>query len=334
MKNTFLKILTNIIDRFLRFFQKPLIKAIIIFLIIFFSIIYFINNFQQISLTLKELEINVFKLSVSFVFIILAVFIGSVTWWALLAWLGFRKNFVNIIKTYAISTLAKYIPGFVWQYASRLVFLNKYDNNISPHLYGIAVLTEFLLVTCIGGSLAGITYWITGYQFITLNTWQTILLLISQFAFVIIIYLIPKQVKSLFKKNKTTKDELCQKYYIIAIIINSFGWLSMSFAFLLLSYSIGLDSFNFLLATFFHSTNFVIGNLFLPFPNGLLIREIVLINLSNNLYNQHLLVFVSMLIRLMIFISEVFMSLVLYIFDKYIYIRIIKKDIHVIKKFN
>jgi hypothetical protein len=325
LKNKFLEILINIIDRFLCFFRKPLIKAIIIFFIILFSIIYFINNYQQISITIKELEINVFTLSASFVFIILAVFIGSATWWALLTWLGFGKNFVNIIKIYAISTLAKYIPGFVWQYASRLVFLNTSNNNISPHVYGIAVLTEFLLVTCIGGTLAGITYWITGYQFINLNSWQIILLLILQFVFVLIIYLIPKEVKSLLKKNKTTKDELFQKYYIIAIVINLFGWLSMSSSFLLLSYSIGIDSFNFLSATFFHSINFVIGNLFLPFPNGLLIREIVLINLSNNLDNQHLLVFVSMLIRIMIFLSEVFMSLVLYFYDKYLHTRTIKR---------
>lgn len=303
--STFRKVLEKIIQ----FIRKPIFKAGISLFIIIFVAVYIFLNFQDFSSILREININYTYLTYVFILVLLTVFIGTITWWLILAWLSFQKNIIGVIRGYAISSLAKYIPGFVWQYASRSVFLETYNIPIKTIAFAIGV--EFILVTSLGGILSCLSYLVYGHQLIELLLGYKILISILLFLLILLILFLPRLITLAANDQDHIKNIRNKKLYIYAVIVNFSGWLLMSWAFLFLSKSVGINNFNYSISLFLHSTNFFISNVFLFIPNGLVIREAIIVYLAKALVNQHMLILTSLLMRTLIFIAEVFLTLTL-----------------------
>lgn len=304
------------LEKFLNFLRNPILKAIITGVIIIFASAYFITNFQEVSSLLVGININIIQLIIALALVIFSVLIGTITWWMILSWLGYQKNFLKIIRSYTFSNLAKYIPGFVWQYASRTIFLQ--NVNIPLNIIAGAIVIEFILVTSIGGIFSCVSFFAYGNQIVQFNIYQNLIVLLIFIILILIILFIPKIIDLIFNNDEI---QLTKRYYILAICINMSGWFIMSLAYLLISSSLGISNINLIFAVFLHSTNFFIGNLFLPIPNGLLIREAIIIFIAKNLINQNLLILTSILFRIMIFSSEVILTLYLYLHSKLLRIK-------------
>lgn len=302
MKKKLSKVTINIGNKLVVFFRKPITKIIITSIIILFVVFYFVLNFKDLSQTLQEIQIDILLISTALIFALATVFIGVLTWWLMLSWLGFRRDFFRISKGYSLSSLAKYIPGFIWQYASRSIFLD--GTAIPLKFIGIAIISEYFLVTLLGGILSFLTFWFTRFPVIHLNMFQTILAISALLVFFIVIIFFPKLLIWIIRKFRKSTIKTENNYYYKAVIINFIGWILLGLSYFLLLKSIGIEDIPLIDAVFLHSTNFFIGNLSIPIPNGLIVREAILVFLGKPFAGEQIFIISSVIFRLMILIAE------------------------------
>lgn len=313
MKPCFRSILTTL-RKILIFFRKPIIKVLITFLIIVFILLYFVSNYHELSFVVREIQPNYSLVFLAIFLSFITVFIGTVTWWLILSWLGYRRKFVPIVKGYAVAALAKYIPGFVWQYASRSLYLA--DQKIPTRAIGLAIVLEFLIVTVLGGILSCASFLIFGNELIDFPLIIKPLIISLMIVLILFILFLPKIYLSLTNNNTKFVNSSDEKFYWGAVIINFSGWIILSLAYSLIIDSLGVKTISFPTALFLHSTNFFIGNLFLPIPNGLVIREAIIVFLAKDLVSEYMLILSSLLLRMAIFFSEILLAISLLLYSK------------------
>ena len=313
MKKPSVKPIVSKLNNIIIFFRKPIIKVLISFLIIVFVLIYFVSNYHELAYVVREIKPNYLFVFLALFFSFITVCIGTFTWWFILSWLGYRRNVLAIVKGYALAGLAKYIPGFVWQYAGRSYYL--IDHKIPMKTIGLAIVLEFLMVTALGGILSSASYLIVGYKIIESSSMINLLIITLMIALIMFVLFLPKIFISLTNKQTNQKNRLDNQFYWVAVIINFTGWIILSLAYSLIIASLRVENISFPIALFLHSTNFFIGNLFLPIPNGLVVREAIIVFLAKDLANEYSLILSSLLLRMAILFSEILLVVTLHIFS-------------------
>jgi len=286
-----------------KFLNHPKAKIVTIIIILLFLVFYFYSQFDEISQEFNDLSINYDYLALALLMITINTFLSVTNWWLLVSWLGYKTSWVKIVKGYALSTLAKYIPGSIWQYAGRAYFMQEFS--IPVRVVGIAIISEYVLITLIGIVLAGISE-----PFIQIDVFDnaktlTLIFLTASLFLIILLLTFPKIVKLLMKQMNFDTYKMNDRLFYLAILLCVIGWLIMSFSYWQISKSLGILNLNYPTALFLHSVSFASGNIVLFFPNGLLVREALLLFLGKSYFNETLLVFSSFLFRLLILIGEV-----------------------------
>jgi hypothetical protein len=308
LRSKLLAILKSSFITIKRIFTHPAFQTIAIILTIAFAIYYFVNQYDSIKSHLSESDFSTPNLIWALLLTIFATFLGCIRWWTLLSWLGVKSNWIEVSKYYALSTLSKYIPGFIWQYASRALYMENFSIPIKT--IGTAIATEFLLITSIGGILSSLTFLYIPLSFKTQNLAllaMIIFLFLSKF-----INLFPKIISKIFFLFQKEEPVFQRKFYWFSIILILTGWLVMSCSYWFIVNSQNLQNFSLLTAVFYNSTSFTIGNLAIPLQNGLIIRETILVIIGRDSYNEISMVLSSMIFRLLILLAESIMALLFF----------------------
>jgi glycosyltransferase 2 family protein len=291
-----------------RVFTHPAVQIIAVLLAVSFAFYYFIDQYSSIKNYLSEIEVNSFKLLWALLLTVFATFLGCIRWWVLLTWLGVKRDCIETSKYYALSTLSKYIPGFIWQYASRTLYME--NLKIPLKTIGIAIASEFLLITSVGGILSSLTFFLEPL-YVNINSF--ILPVLAFFIFFLFVIVFFQKISGFFLSlfNQEVPAYRPKSYWMsIALIIS--GWLIMSLAYWFIVCAVDTQNFSFLTAIFFNSTSFTIGNILIPIPNGLIIRETILVLLGGDFYNEISMVMSSILFRLLILIAESIITLLFF----------------------
>ena len=291
-----------------RIFTHPVVQVIAIILTVAFVTYYFITQYESIRNALSEIRFSITKLLWALLLTIIAAFLGCLRWWALLSWLGVKRNWIEISKYYGISTLSKYIPGFIWQYASRTLYMENFK--IPIKLIGTAIAAEFVLITAVGGLISSLTFFLVplGYK----TNYLTLLILGLLLLLSLFIIFFQKIVGNLFTLFRQEKPVYQPKYYWMSIILIFTGWITMSGVYWFIVNALDIQNFSFLTAIFFNATSFTIGNLVIPIPNGLIIRETILVLLGGDIYTEISMVLSSTIFRLLIIIAESVVALLFF----------------------
>jgi len=114
------------------------LKSIFFILSLSYFCIYFFDNIDQISFDIN-LEKNGIKLSLSFLFCVLSIYLNAYAWKYIVKWLGkeFKSN--NLISFYVLTNILKYVPGGLWHFVERFNFIKKISN---PQIALYATLIE------------------------------------------------------------------------------------------------------------------------------------------------------------------------------------------------
>ncbi|MBG0784432.1 MAG: flippase-like domain-containing protein [Anaerolineaceae bacterium] len=297
-----------------RVFTHPVVQTIAILLALAFAVYYFVDQYDSIKNYLSEIVFNTQKLLWALTLTIIATFLGCIRWWAFLSWLGVKSNWIEISKYYAISTLSKYIPGFIWQYASRTLYMEKFKIPIKT--VGTAIAAEFLLITTVGGIISSITFLFVPLSFNTQN--YLLIAIIILILLILFTVFFPKIISKLYRLLRQEEPKYQPKYYWISILLIFSGWLVMSCVYWLIVNSLDVQNFSLLSAIFFNSTSFTISNLMIPVPNGLVVREAVLVLLGGGFYSDISMVLSSTLFRLLILFAESIIALLFFIISSII----------------
>jgi glycosyltransferase 2 family protein len=291
-----------------RIFTNPAVQTIVIIFTLAFAIYYFVNQYDSIKSQLLEIDFSTQYLLWALLLTILATFLGCIRWWALLSWLGEKRNWIEVSKYYALTTLSKYIPGFIWQYASRAFYME--NLSIPIKTIGTAIAAEFLLITSIGGILSSLTFLIIPVGFKTQNL--VIIAMIILLLLTIFIIFFPKIISKIYCLFQKKELAFQPKFYWVSILLILIGWLVMSCVYWFILNSQNAHNLSLLTAIYFNSTSFTIGNLVIPIPNGLIIRETILINLGRDSFNEISMVLSSTTFRLLILLAESIVALLFF----------------------
>lgn len=97
-------------------------------------------------------------LILSFILLMICLCSGGLGWYLILRLLGVKFPFWEAVNIWLTSQLSKYVPGFFWQYLTRVSALKTGGVNagwglLSLHLEAIAVVVSATIVTAISGAL-------------------------------------------------------------------------------------------------------------------------------------------------------------------------------------
>lgn len=116
---------------------------LVVFLIFFFLGKTLFGNWQK--LREYEFSFNYFYLIVSFLFLILALFLSGVIWKIILEKLEpkVKISYPKAVKIVIFSSFGKYLPGTVWQYLGRIQLASR--EGLEKKLVAVSLIYEIIL---------------------------------------------------------------------------------------------------------------------------------------------------------------------------------------------
>jgi uncharacterized membrane protein YbhN (UPF0104 family) len=129
-----------------------LIKAVFIGAVFFFIAKVFYDNQEAIKDYPWHLDTSYLVLSL--ILLTVAFLLNVIGWHLILLVLGSRLHFLETARIWSLSHLSRYVPGYVWQFATRVVFLNekgvsKKRGMLSLHLEAASMVLSAVIVTLI-----------------------------------------------------------------------------------------------------------------------------------------------------------------------------------------
>jgi len=291
-----------------RIFRNRWVQLIFFLMAIFLIVFYIWTNAANLLETIKNLNYHLPTFVIAVLIIAFTVFLGGVSWSAILK--GFGQDFPLSLdlKVFFKSSLAKYIPGFVWQYLSRGHLIS--STGVPPKIIPWVLAWEFAQILWTGIIVAvfsSINYPLTIFGGVGQFGWiiRAALLIGSVSAPVIFLRIYDK------KNNSVLKSKLSLKWLIISTLIVCSGWILLGVG---LYYA--LDAFGFhnqfklMETTFVYSSSVIAGILVFPVPNGIGIREGIIAFFLSDKMPTNLAVIISSAIRVFIALFELMFGMI------------------------
>jgi glycosyltransferase 2 family protein len=301
------------ISRTIQLAQKPVFRLSINVLIFGFCIFYLVNHFHGIVSVLQQGNIYGWSISVAWLIAWMVNWFGGVSWWLLLLGLNQEIDWLRGWQAHFKPALAKYIPGFIWQYVGKGFLTGALG--VPARVIGGLLIYEFCQAIWLGLGIGFLFFpdakvfgWDLGDGTPSALRGVGGMMLVALPAFLI---LAPKLLPRLSFAGLTIR----RKYLLISMFIVIFGWLMHGLALWLTLASfqeIHFSSYPYVMFSF--AISLVGGLLALPVPNGLGIREGMMVYLLSPLVSTQVALLVSVISRLQIVSGEVFCVLFFGIF--------------------
>jgi glycosyltransferase 2 family protein len=241
-----------------------------------FCSLFIIRNFQNISIALQSSHLNVLILIEAWALTLITVFLGAVAWWFTLRGFKARADFWPTIRIHLLTSISKYIPGYAWP------FLNKgfqtSQQGIPVQTIGIALLWEFLQNLWTGISICLITF--PKLLFERLN--YPLQWIIVGPVLGVILFLLPLIFFTInpywFSQKKGPENQVDVKWLYASFGIVCLGWFLLGTTLNLFIVAFNGASPNLLIyLTFTFTVSLLIGIMVILVPNGLGIREGIMV---------------------------------------------------------
>jgi hypothetical protein len=259
---------------------------------------------KEIIQVSHQLHIHFGRILLSlFILSIIYLFIGTTSWWCILKGLGESPRWITSAHIQLTSTLAKYVPGYIWQYVGKAVMSK--ETGINSYTFGTAMALELGQSLWIGIGIALLSF--SNSNFFNLGGLEKFQKAAIPFGSLILLssVLIAWNFSLIAPKGLKEK-RFRPKFLVLSVVLIAFGWFLLSFSFWLLGTALtpqitGRDLQAFIYAT---SLSMVVSILVLFVPNGLGVREGVLVLSLGNVLSVPLAIVYATLTRLLVTICE------------------------------
>lgn len=296
---------------------KYLIKFFKLFFIpfiLFFSIYYIIENFNILYLHIKNINIILFSLSLFIIFI--SIIYQYIIW----HWITFKNkcqiSFLKSIYSKSLSEFGKYIPGKIWGYGLLFMFYKKENKTIKE----IVCCTYLEVIISI---LSAIIVFIFSFMFLKIKELTQIkfilILLLPLFFIIIHPKILQFFINFILKKIKKEIIIIYIKYIDILLILFFYIILWLLFGLSLFFLFLSIEDISFHLFTYISGAfalSSIIGFMIIILPAGIGIREGIFIFLMKFISPYSLVLFISILFRLIFIFSEFLITILFYILIK------------------
>lgn len=275
-----------------------------IFLIVY-SFFYLIRQYYPLRDTLTSLTPNLYLLAVSSLVLFFSVLFSVHSWRQIIFAYGYSFPWIDIANAQMLSMLGKYIPGHIWNYSSKIYLSHKLGFPIK--LAGISVVLEMVITYLLAIGLLLIFY---PEKAINIGLGWLISIRVIGFITLIFLFLSPLILRQTLSKIFSLKISYRLVY---VVLIRIAIWILPSYAFLLLIISLGYPDIGMNFAISVITSSFFISFMAVFVPDGLVIRETIIIFFLRNILATTNATLISLIFRFQLLIIELLSVLLILI---------------------
>ncbi len=282
------------------------VKRVSTVLIIGFAIYLLYLNFKTLSESIASLSLSIPPAILSAAFVLLTYVLNISSWKYIVASLGYKQKWMNLAHVQMTSAIGKYIPGKIWNYSSKIYL--SHQHGMPGSIASLALVVEILMTYSIGACL----FLILAPQNI-LGIISSGLLIVMRIGGVLLGLLICVAPVFLPRITWTKKYFSSPNELFIAIFFRIGVWIISSVSFSLLLQALGFSPINLLALISVITGSFFIGFIVIFIPDGLLIRETIMVVLLQNFISKSNASIVSIIFRGELVILELVIILVVFL---------------------
>ena len=295
-------------------FENVWVKRVITVLVFAYAIYLLYRNYRSLAVAISTLIINPL-LAILSSFIIIVTFLLSVSAWRFIVTsFGFNYKWMEMAHVQMLSSIGKYIPGSIWNYSSK-IFLSK-KLGIPLQTSSLAIIAEV-----ISTYLAAICLSLFFFPIEVLpNLSNATILLVKIFgsAIFIIGLLLPLTIKKSPRISTFVKEP---KYLCYAFLLRIGIWMLSGLGFVLIIRALGFLNITLPTAIATITISFFISFLAIIIPDGLIIRETIIVFMLQNLVNSSDAIILSVIYRFLLIFLEFLTILIFFLLWKFREIR-------------
>lgn len=296
-------ILLNAADKIKRLVKKGLfflenvwVKRIASVFLVVYSVYYLISQYNPLKEILSSLSPNPVLLGFSSLVLFFSVLFSVHSWRESIAAFGYSFSWIDVGKAQMLSMLGKYIPGHIWNYSSKIYLSHKLGFPIK--LSGISVVIEMVITYLVA---IGLLLFFLPETVFPIGLGWLISLRILGFVTIIILLFLPLVLKQTFNKKLSLETP---NRLVYVVLIRSALWILPSYAFLLLITSLGYPDIGLSTAIAVITSSFFIGFMVIFVPDGLVIREALIIFFLRNILSTPDATIISLMFRFQLLLIE------------------------------
>ena len=282
------------------------VKRVSTVLVIGFAIYLLYSNFKTLSESIASLSLNVPLAILSAAFVLLTFVLNISSWKYIVASLGYKQKWMDLAYVQMTSAIGKYIPGKIWNYSSKIYL--SHQLGMPGSVASLALVVEILMTYSIGACL----FLILAPQNI-LGTISSGLLTVMRIGGALLGLLICVAPVLLPRINWTKKYFTSPNELYIAILFRIGVWVVSSVSFSFLLQALGFSPINLLVLISVITGSFFIGFIVIFIPDGLLIRETIMVVLLQNFISKSNASIASIIFRGELVILELVIILVVFL---------------------
>ena len=293
--------------------QNRALRVLVNVLVFGFCIYYLAANLNTIAVELRSLQFNGYFLAVALLITWFVDWIGGLSWWLLLHGFGQGTSLLDSLRIHFQSSIAKYVPGFVWQYVGKIYLTG--EIGVPAVVTGRILVWEFIQPVWTGFATALLfaptdllfNWGLPGWAAIVIRLFGILLLL----GWGGVILSAPRFL------TRGGGSFLVRPLYLAgsALVVLS-GWVLLGAVQWLNTLAFGGDAITIPYSVFVITISMVIGILVIPVPNGLGIREGILSALLGIFVSVPVAVLIASVSRLQLVTGEFFCVLLTWLWGK------------------
>lgn len=289
--------------------QNKWLRITILLIVLGFAVYFIQKQSSTLVNIIGEHEIKPGPLIISTTFILISVLLGVVLWWLIMAGFGYKLPGLETARIHILTTLAKYIPGLIWQFSGKTYLSNEMGIPTMIAGLGIGLEVGISLLSGIGITLLlSPTHLFTRFGF---PKWGIQGFKILGSVLLIVVILSPIVWAKLFRKQIGNKSEEARlKYWFYAVFVILTGWGLLGSSFFLASKAFSFSGLGLIDSLFVVSAAYVGGILVIIVPNGLVVREVLLTALLPQAFDSYAALLLSLVARVQVIASELLVGVV------------------------
>ncbi len=272
-----------------------------------FAVFYLVRQLDSLQVLIKGQTIFIPLLLLSTIFIFLAVISGILIWHWVLRGFGFELPWVRSARIQLLSIMAKYIPGLVWQFSGKVYLAHEagVPGSIAVSAMGMEVGVSIISGIAIALSLSAKLR----LSDLELTSQFLEALQLVGIVLIVLVCLTPFISKRIFHKQLSDNQSIPKPgSWVLATIMIFLGWGLISTAFYYLAAAFSFKGLDFTTALFIICVSYVGGILVIFVPNGLVVREAVMMALLPTSFDPAAGLLLSLVARIQVIICELFVT--------------------------
>jgi len=301
----------NWLSMILRLVKNKYIRFVFLLLLLGFAVVQISMHYHDLATRVLNFDINWTLIILAFLLTCLATIVGIFCWGLIMSGMGFEIKWIKISQIQVYSSLAKYIPGFIWQVAGKTYMSHEAGIPSSMAVIGFGL--EVTLTLFVGMAIFFFTAPFTSgrgwFQIYDNFLWKA-----TGLIFFFLLMGIPILCKYFFKKLFQKHDVRVRvlRWYLTLVLI-LFGWFLLSAACQLSILALGVSDLNFVDSVLAVSGSYVAGLVFFFAPSGIVIRETILVMLLPDVIDRSLGILLSVILRMETINADFLLGLVILI---------------------